>query len=239
MSTRSTPAAFTLGLLLAVGLALLGYLLADGLLRFKALDRTVSVKGLAEREVPADIAIWPIKFSETDNDLGALYTRLERNNVLVREFLRRAGFGDAEITVSAPAIFDRKAQAYGNVERVEFRYAGTSALTVYSPKVEQVRTAMQTLAELGKQGVAIAGEQHDTRTEFLFTGLNDIKPAMIEEATKAAREVAEKFARDSDSRLGKIRTASQGLFSIQDRDSNTPHIKRVRVVSTVEYYLVD
>jgi hypothetical protein len=239
MSARSTPAAFTLGLLLAIGLASLGYLLADGLLRFKALDRTVTVKGLAERELPADIAIWPIRFSETDNDLGALYTRLQHNNALVRDFLRRAGFSDEEISTAAPAIVDRKAQAYGNPERVEFRYAGTSTVTVYSGQVGKVRAAMQTLAELGKQGVAIAGEQHDARTEFLYTGLNEIKPAMIEQATKAAREVAEKFARDSASRLGKIRTASQGLFSIQDRDSNTPHIKRVRVVSTVEYYLVD
>lgn len=239
MSARSTPAAFILGLLLAIGLGVLGHLLAEGLLRFKALDRTVTVKGLAERELPADVAIWPIKFTETDNDLASLYARLQRNNALVREFLQQAGFTDDEISVSAPAIVDRKAQAYGDTGPVDFRYAGHSTLTVYSRQVAQVRAAMQTLAELGKKGVAIAGEQHGTRTEFLFTGLNDIKPAMIEAATKAAREVAEKFARDSSSRLGKIRTARQGLFSIQDRDRNTPHIKRVRVVSTVEYYLAD
>ena len=99
--------------------------------------------------------------------------------------------------------------------------------------------AMRRLTELGKQGIAIAGEDYGVRTEFLYTALNDIKPAMIEEATRNAREVAAKFAQDSESRLGKIRTANQGLFSIQDRDSNTAHIKKVRVVSTVEYYLVD
>ena len=239
MQNRSVPAAAVLGLLLAVGLAALGYLLADGLLRFRALDRTVSVKGLAEREVPADIAIWPIKFSEPGNDLEALYARLQHDGELVRGFLRAAGFDDKEISASAPAMVDRKAQGYGNTNLIEFRYSGTATVTVYTTQIDKVRAAMQHLAELGKQGVAIAGEEYGARTEYLFTGLNDIKPAMIEEATKAAREVAEKFAHDSASRLGKIRTASQGQFSISDRDSNTPYIKKVRVVSTVEYYLAD
>lgn len=238
-SAANVPAGFLLGALLAAGLSLLGHQLAEGLVRFKSLDRTVTVKGLAEREVPADVAIWPIKFSETSNDLGALYTALEEKAGLVRRFLEQAGFGDAEISLSAPSIVDRKGQGYGDASRVEFRYAGSATITVYSSRVEQVRQAMQTLVELGKQGVAISGQEYGSRTEFLFTRLNDIKPAMIEQATKAAREVAEKFARDSESRLGRIRTASQGLFSIQDRDSNTPHIKRVRVVSTVEYHLVD
>jgi hypothetical protein len=93
--------------------------------------------------------------------------------------------------------------------------------------------------ELGKQGIAISGEDYQSRTEFLFTELNSIKPAMIEEATENARQVAEKFAQDSSSRLGKIRRAQQGQFSISDRDNNTPYIKKVRVVSTLEYYLSD
>lgn len=245
-STPSSPSsrpnvagAVLLGALIAVGLASLGYLLADGLLRFKGMDRTVSVKGLSEREVPADVAIWPIRFSETNNDLGALYAALQQQGVRVREFLVEAGFGDDEISLSAPSIVDRKAQGYGDQRAVEFRYAGSATITVYSRQVERVREAMQTLVELGKQGIAISGEEYGARTEFVFTGLNEIKPAMIEEATKSAREVAEKFARDSQSRLGRIRSANQGLFSIADRDSNTPYIKRVRVVSTVEYFLVD
>jgi hypothetical protein len=98
---------------------------------------------------------------------------------------------------------------------------------------------MNDLAELGKSGIAISGQDYETRTEFLFTNLNEIKPIMIEEATRNAREVAEKFAKDSGSKLGKIKKASQGQFSITDRDSNTPHIKKVRVVSTIEYYLSD
>ena len=235
----SVPAALMLGTLFAIGLSALGWLLADGLLRFKSLDRIVSVKGLAEREVAADVAIWPIKFSETENDLGALYANLQTKGKLVRQFLLDAGFDDGELSVSAPSIVDRKAQGYGDQRGVEFRYSGSATITVYTKQVDRVRIAMQTLVELGKQGVAISGEEYGARTEFVFTGLNELKPAMIEEATKAAREVAEKFARDSQSRLGRIRSANQGLFSISDRDSNTPHIKRVRVVSTVEYYLVD
>ena len=236
MTLRS---ALALGIVLAIGLAAQAWLLSQGLLRFKALDRTVAVKGLAEREVPADVAIWPIQFSEADNDLGALYASLEAKNALVRDFVEGAGFEAKEISTSAPAIVDRKAQTYADTAAIEFRYVGTSTITVYTNQVERLRAAMQSLAELGKRGVAIVGQGHGTRPEFLYTGLNEIKPAMIEEATKSAREVAEKFARDSESRLGRIRTASQGQFSIQDRDSNTPHIKRVRVVSTVEYYLVD
>ena len=232
-----TPA-LILGLLIALGLAALGYQLAEGIVRFKALDRTVSVKGLAEREVAADVAVWPIRFSEADNDLGALAATLQRKNGLVIDFLVRAGFAREEITASAPAIIDRQAQSYNDASRAEFRFVGTSVLTVYSARVERVREAMRNLAELGKQQIAVSGEEYG-RPEFLFTGLNAIKPAMIEEATRNAREVAEKFARDADSRLGTIRTASQGLFSIQDRDANSPHIKRVRVVSTVEYSLVD
>ena len=141
--------------------------------------------------------------------------------------------------VSVPAIVDHQAQGYSPENARQFRYSGTSTLTVYSLNVEQVRAAMRNLVDLGKRGIAIAGEDYGSRTEFLFTHLNDLKPAMIEEATRNAREVAVKFAQDSSSVLGKIRTASQGQFSIEDRDSNTPHIKKVRVVSTVEYYLSD
>jgi hypothetical protein len=98
---------------------------------------------------------------------------------------------------------------------------------------------MSDLAQLGKQGIVFTGGNYQSQTEYLFTRLNEVKPAMIEEATNKAREVAVKFAQDSQSTLGKIKRASQGQFSISARDNNTPHIKRVRVVSTVEYYLSD
>ena len=98
---------------------------------------------------------------------------------------------------------------------------------------------MTELSVLGKQGIVIRGHDYENRTEYLFTGLNDIKPDMIEEATRNARVVAEKFAADSDSSLGKIKQARQGQFSISDRDQNNPHMKKIRVVSTIEYYLSD
>jgi hypothetical protein len=236
---RSIGAAFVLGAFVCAGLIGLGYLATGGVLQVKALERSVTVKGLAEREVPADVAIWPIRFNEAGNDLVELYQTVQAHNGQVVEFLRQQGFGDAEISVSAPAMVDRQAQAYANAADIKFRYAATSTITVYSTNVDQVRSAMTRLVELGKQGLAIGGADYEARTQFLFTRLNDIKPDMIEAATRNAREVANKFAQDSDSRLGKIRRASQGQFSIDDRDSNTPHIKKVRVVSTVEYYLSD
>lgn len=239
MQNRNTAAAFFLGVCVAIGLAALGYLLAEGALRVKALDRTVTVKGLAEREVEADIAIWPITYSIAANTLSEVYAQVERNNQLVKEFLLEGGFSVDEISFAAPSMTDRKAQAYGDTVGIEFRYTGSSSVTVYTTKVELVRRSLQRMAELGKQGVAISAQEYGGGTQFLFTGLNAIKPAMIEEATRAAREVAEKFARDSSSRLGRIRNASQGQFSIENRDMSTPYIKKVRVVSTVEYYLTD
>ncbi|MBU1192368.1 MAG: SIMPL domain-containing protein [Gammaproteobacteria bacterium] len=238
-NNQNVGGALVLGVFLCAGLIGLGYYLADGFLQAKALERTVTVKGLSEREVPADVAIWPIKFSAADNELTALYAVIEKNNTLVVDFLKQHGFSDAEITVSVPAIVDRQAQSYGNEGSAKFRYLSSSSINVYSQNVDRVRATMNDLVELGKQGLAIAGQDYESRTQFLFTQLNDLKPGMIEEATRNAREVAGKFAQDSVSTLGKIKTANQGQFSIEDRDSNTPHIKKVRVVSTVEYYLSD
>ena len=231
--------AFILGALLCIGLVLLGYLISGSIFRIKALNRTVTVKGLSEREVPANIAIWPIKFSEAGNDLNNLFSKIQRNNSLIIQFLKKNGFEDREISVSAPAIMDRQAQGYVDPNRIKFRYSGSSIITVYTGNVDSVRKTMKKLVELGKEGIAISGQDYNAKTEFLFTGLNKIKPEMVEEATKNAREVAERFAKDSDSKLGKIRKARQGQFSIRNRDSNTPYIKKVRVVSTVEYYLSD
>jgi len=179
------------------------------------------------------------RISETDNDLNNLYSVVEQKTLLVAEFLEKSGFSNDEISISAPAIIDRQAQGYMDSNKIKFRYTASSTITVYSDKVDLVKETMKSLVELGKQGIAFAGRDHETRTEFLFTKLNDIKPEMVEEATKKAREVAEKFAKDSSSGLGKIKTARQGQFSITDRDSNTPYVKKVRIVSTLEYYLTD
>jgi hypothetical protein len=227
-----------LGLLLFAGLAVLGYLVSQSVMDIKLMERSVEVKGLSEREVAADIAIWPITFNVADNDLTNLYQTIQQKNDSIVSFLNKNGFKVEEITIAAPAVVDKLAREYGNPsDGSRYRYTASSTITVYTSQVDGVRKSMIKLVELGKQGIAIAGDTYST--EFIYSKLNQIKPTMIEEATKNAREAAEKFAKDSDSSLGKIKHASQGTFSIENRDSSTAHIKKVRVVSTVEYYLSD
>lgn len=226
-----------LGLLLFAGLLGLGYLVSKSIMDIKKMERTVEVKGLSEREVAADIVIWPITFNMADNDLGNLYAAIQEKNAKVVEFLKNQGFNENEITISAPAVVDKLAREYDSNTGSKFRYSATSTVTVYSNQVAKVRETMIKVADLGKQGIAIGGDSYST--QYLYSKLNDIKPAMIEEATKNARQTADKFAKDSESKLGKIKRANQGTFSIEDRDSSTAHIKKVRVVSTIEYYLSD
>ncbi len=239
MKENKTAAAWVLGLFILLGLAALGYLLGESAIRYKEYERTVTVKGLSEREFPADIVIWPIQFTEASNDLGALYATLESSANRVREYLVAQGIDASEISVSAPLVTDKSAQNWGDASRAEFRYTASQTVTVYSGEVERVRQSMGGLVELGKQGIVFNSDPYQNQVQYLFTRLNDVKPGMVEEATTAAREIGRKFAADSDSRLGKIRQASQGQFSIEPRDTNNPHIKNVRVVSTVEYYLSD
>jgi len=239
MKSEGTANFVVLGVAVFLGLCALGYLLGGSIVKFKEFERSVSVKGLSEKELPADIALWPIQFSRAGNDIMQLYGDLEKDAHEIVAFLKAEGFDDSEITVSPPAIADKLAQQYGDASRIELRYSATQAITVYTDQIHAVRSAMKRLVELGKRGIVLTGGNYENRTEFLFTRLNDIKPEMIEEATRKAREVAEKFAKDSNSRLGKIKRASQGQFSIADRDRNTPYIKKIRVVSTVEYYLSD
>ncbi|MCX4186709.1 SIMPL domain-containing protein [Methylophaga sp. OBS4] len=231
--------ALILGVSIFLGLSSLGYLLAQAAITFKEYERTVTVKGLSEHEYTADVAIWPIEFTLASNKVQDLYADIETNTQTIIRFLTSHGIKAADITLNAPAITDKSAQQYGGSERAEFRYTGMQTVTVYSDDIETVRTVMGQLAELGKQGIVLSGNNYQSQTEYLFTRLNEIKPEMIEEATRKAREVAEKFAADSQSSLGKIRRASQGQFSISPRDNNNPHIKKVRVVSTIEYYLSD
>jgi len=239
MEARQGGSALILGLFVFFGLSALGYLLGNAAIQFREYERSVTVKGLSEREYPADVVIWPIQFAVAGNELTGLYEAMEQHASLISDFLAAAGLDAGEISVSVPTITDKSAQSYGNTARPEFRYAAIQAVTVYSRQVDLVRSVMNRLATLGKQGIAFTGGDYQNQTEYLFTGLNAVKPSMIEEATTSAREVAVKFAQDSNSRLGKIRRASQGQFSIEPRDRNNPHIKKLRVVSTVEYYLSD
>ena len=239
MQRSRVSEAFFLGLFIFLGLAALGYFISETALKVKGMERVVAVKGLAEREVTADRAIWPVRFNVASNDLGDLYATVERQSGAVVAFLKNHGFSDEEITVSPPSVNDRQAQNYGNTAQIAFRYTAATVVTVYSQRIDAVRRSMKEIVGLGKDGIALSGQNYENRTQFLFTGLNALKPEMIEEATKNARTVAEKFAKDSASSLGKIKTAQQGQFSISDRDSSTPYIKKVRVVSTVAYYLSD
>ena len=230
--------AIVLGVLVAIGLALAGHGVGRGFVEARGLDRTAEVKGLAEREVTADTAIWPLQFVVAGDDLEALVRQIEVQRESVTAFLLARGFESGEISVSAPGIMDRLAQPYGD-PNVRFRYSVSQVVTVFTGKIEAVRSAGRELLELGKAGGGPNQGSYEFPTQYLFNGLNDIKPAMIEEATRNGREVAARFAEDSASRLGKLRSARQGQFTIEDRDSNNPHIKKVRVVSTLEYYLVD
>ncbi|WP_064435786.1 MULTISPECIES: SIMPL domain-containing protein [Pseudoalteromonas] len=223
---------------LAVGLLGLGLILKSAAIDVKNMERTVTVKGLAEIEVAADTVIWPLQFSDADNDLEKLVARIEQKNDAVIAFLKLHGFDDDEISRGAQSIVDKQAREYG-AENQQFRYIARASVTVYSSQPDKVKNALAKVGQLAKQGIAIVQDSYDTRIEYLFTGLNDVKPAMVQEATEKAREVAIKFAKDSQSKLGKIKTARQGQFSISNRDSNTPQLKKVRVVTSVEYYLSD
>jgi len=231
--------AIILGIFIFLGLASLGYLLAGAAIDYKEYERTVNVKGLSEKEFEADIVIWPIQFTEADNNLESLYASLESNTHKIEQFLLANGLESNEVSISAPNVTDKLAREYGGNDYGRYRYTAVQSITVYSKKIKEVRSLMKSIAELGKQGIVFKAAEYDSQPEYIFTRLNEVKPDMIAEATKKAREVAEKFAADSQSTLGKIKRASQGQFSIYERDRNNPHIKKVRVVTTITYYLSD
>lgn len=226
------------GLFISVGLMLLGIFINQGIRNFKMLDRAVSVKGLSEIEMPANRVIWPITYTELGNDLIGIYTSVESKNEAIIKFLTDNGITKQEIEVSAPSVIDRQAEVYSSNQTI-YRYNVTSVVTVTSDKIDKVRELMVKQTSLLKSGIAISTTNWQYRTQFLFTKLNDVKPQMIEQATKNARASAEKFAEDSQSQLGKIKSAQQGQITITDRDENTPYIKVLRVVTTVEYMLED
>ena len=222
----------TEAIIIAIGLVILGGSIEDGIEK----ERMVTVKGLAEMEVPANKVTWPLVYKEVGNDLGTLYDKIKTTNRTIINFLKDKGIAENEISVNAPEIIDMQAERY-NTNPVPYRYNVTTVITVTSQQVDLVRSLISEQGELLKQGVAIIGGDYRYNVEYDFTGLNDIKPQMIEEATKNARESAMKFAKDSDSKLGKIIRANQGQFTIGNRDAHTPYIKHVRVVTTIDYSL--
>jgi hypothetical protein len=230
-------AKFFSGLAVMVGLIVLGAMIPRAVDKFRSYDRVVNVKGLCEKEVKADRVIWPVVYKVMANDIQTVYDQTAANNRALVAFLESGGIKPEEITVGVPQISDKYANEYGDNDRA-YRYIAKNVVTVYSSDVDAVIALMGRQSELLRKGIVTGGgSQWENPVEFKYEGLNDIKPQMIEEATRNAREAAQKFAKDSDSRLGKIKTASQGTFTIEDRDSNTPYIKKVRIVTSVTYYL--
>ncbi len=223
---------------IAVGIALLGVFVYLGLSAFGARDRVVTVRGLAEEEVKADHVIWPITYKTTGNDMQSIYADIHNANQRISDFLVQNGVAKADISVAAPQIVDLKAERYASSEDAQRdRYNVTNVITVSTTQVDKARSLMTRMGELLKQGIVISASDYGNTVQYEFTSLNKIKPRMIEDATKKARESAVKFANDSESKLGKIKSASQGLFTIEDRDAYTPWIKRIRVVTSVDYFL--
>ena len=220
--------------LIAVGIICLGWFLKAGIDDFANKDRKVTVKGLAEREVPADKVTWSIGTKVTGNDLPMLYEGINLQTDKIKRFLKQNGLDEKEVTVNPPSISDLEAREWGDNNK-NFRYIVSTTITVATGKVEEVKKAIFQQAELLKQGVAI--ENSDAQYEY--ASFQQMKPEMMAEAIKNAQKTAEQFAEASNARLGEIQTAGQGQFEIDNRDQNTPYIKKLRVVTTIIYSLKD
>ena len=222
--------------IIALSIVVLAFCIKGGIQSYVDKGRIVSVKGLSEVEVPANKVIWPIVFKEVGNNLPVLYNSINSTSAKIIAYLKSNGISEQEISVNAPEVIDMQAERYSSNDK-PYRYNVKSVITVTSEQVDNVRKLIASQGELLKDGVAIVGGDYENRIIYEYTLLNDLKPQMIAEATRNARKAAEQFANDSDSRLGKIVWASQGQFSITDRDNNTPYIKKVRVVTSVNYSL--
>jgi len=227
-------------LVISIALVIAGFFIGNMHKTGKKYDRFVQVKGLSQREVKADLAVWPINITLTANDLRSLKSEIETQNNEVYNFFIAQGFDKNELTKGNTNISDTRADRYNtSYQTNEFRYLAKSEFTVRTSDIDKLQKALSESLELMSKGILLGSKNTWRPIEYIFTGLNELKPSMIEEATKNAREVAEKFARDSDSQVGEIRMARQGLFTINDRDENTPQIKIVRVVSTIDFQLED
>jgi hypothetical protein len=228
---------------LAVGIAAGGYLAGDGFLKAKLGDRYVTVKGVSEKDVTADLTVWQIPISASSSSVTTAQAKIDGDLGRIRAFLAKYDITDAEIAIGGPQVQDLLARGYsGDRSPNDPRFVVTQALLVQTTKIASVIRASQAVGDLVKEGVVV---EWSTGPAYIFTKLNDVKPAMIAEATREARKAAQQFASDSDSKVGAIRQASQGVFSIIARTAgeNTPESsqpeKTVRVVSTVQFYLAD
>ena len=242
-----------LGILLAIGLILGGLLLGTRVRDFKRADRYVEVKGLVERTVKSDSATWPISFSEAGDSLPEVFSASEKDKAAVVGFLNAQGFGDGNLTLGSIAVTDRSISQFNNNTHAP-RFVVEQTITLQSSDVDKVAAANAKTADLIRAGVVIQSGQ-GSGVIYKFGGLNALKPDMITEATRNARASADRFAADSGSQVGSIRDANQGVFSISaanagsstgdeggygaDQQADSSIMKKVRVVSTIDYYLVN
>ena len=199
-------------------------------------SRQVSVRGLAEREVDADLAVWKLTFSVGGNELPLLRKEVVRQTQIVEDYLKAHGLEENDFSVLAPETNDARMNMYVDANRITYNYIAKQSVLVRSSKVMAVKDASSDTLKLLGSGVSVTSE-YDNHVNYEFTGLNSIKPEMIAEATQNARLAAEQFARDSGSKVGKIKTATQGLFSIENAAAGLEEKKNVRVVTTVVYSL--
>ena len=230
----------------AVGLAVAGWLIGTGFSEGRQFDRFVTVKGISERTVSADLAIWPLRVVATGGELSAVQREIKKQQAAVLAFLAGEGIPETDIELQDLEVTDLYAQAYRSGP-VNERFIVAQTVNVRSRDVPRIRKASQELGELVDAGVVLTSDRGPggSSPNYLFTGLVALKPEMIAEATANARQSAEQFAIDSGSALGGIRRANQGLFQILPRDDAPGMMaakqvdKTVRVVSTIEYLLVD
>jgi uncharacterized protein len=242
--------AAVLGFWLALGLIIGGWALGSEIKATRLSDRYVTVKGLVERTVKSDLAIWPLSYKEAGDDLASVYAKTEAGKKAILEFLAQQGIQPSEIELGVVRVVDTQANEYGGVNRAPHRYIVEQQITVRTSRVDQVAAAAQKTMQLVQKGIVLNSNPGQGLT-YKFTGLNSIKPDMITEATRNARAAAERFALDSGSKVGSIRQANQGVFSIlpadQGSDTGEPGegnfaadsslMKTVRVVTSVQYYL--
>jgi len=240
-----------LGLLLAAGLIVGGWILGAQIKETRLGDRYVTVKGLAERNVKSDLAIWPIGYKDAGDDLTGVYAKSEADKKAILDFLAKQGIQSSEIELGLVRVIDTQANEYGGAGRASRRYIVQQQITVRTSRVDQVAAASQKTMELLQAGIVLNSDPGQGLI-YKFTGLNSIKPDMITEATRNARASADRFAADSGSRVGAIRQANQGVFSILAANSGSAGddqpgmdssgaesslMKTVRVVSSLQYYL--
>ncbi len=228
--------------LLAAGVALGGFFPGYYYYQAKVNSNFVTVKGLAEMDVKADLAIWKLKFVVTGNSLQSTQQEISRQRGLIYTFLAKQGISADQVTEDRVETNDLLANPYRSNNDMNFRFIVSQTLTVRSSDVETIDKALRQNGELVAQGIIFDSQSYGSPVSYIFTDLNKIKPQMLEEATKNAAAAADEFAKSSGSKVGRIRRASQGVFSILPRDETdgmqTQFInKKVRVVSTIEYWL--